>query len=80
MGARAHDIAMSEVAVGRGIAWRGDNSACRVVQNAWTGKIEGVGVWNPKTWTYDVLQLTGPLEAKVQETFVRSLRKASPTR
>ena len=72
MSAGAHDIAMSDVEVGGEIAWRGDHPACRVVQNAWTGKIGGVGVWNPKTWTYDVERLTGPVEAKVQETFVRS--------
>jgi hypothetical protein len=67
---------MGEVAIDWESVWQGKDPACRVVRNAWTGEIEGVGVWDSRTWTYDVVRLTGPVQAKVREAFARSVAES----
>jgi hypothetical protein len=66
-----HDVAVNEVGLGTGEVWPNDDPTCRVVRNAWTGEIEGIGVWNPSTWTYDVVRPTGTFAAEIRETFAR---------
>lgn len=67
---------MNEVRLGTGDVWLNDDPTCRVVRNAWTGEIEGIGVWNPSTWSYDVVRPTGTFAAEVRETFARLIAEA----
>ena len=51
------------------IAWSTNDPVCRVVRNAWSGEIEGVAVWDPQTWTWDVVRPTGKFAVEVRTTF-----------
>lgn len=51
---------------GAGSAWSANDPVCRVVWNAWTGEIEGVAVWNPQIWSWDVVRPAGEFAVEVR--------------
>jgi hypothetical protein len=64
-----HSNAMNAYTPGTGNAWSDNDPVCRVVWNAWSGQVEGVAVWNPRTWTWDVVRPTGTFAAEVRAAF-----------
>jgi hypothetical protein len=61
-----HRKTMNPGRSGTGSAWSANDPVCRVVWNAWTGEIEGVAVWSPQTWSWDVVRPTGEFAGEVR--------------
>ena len=45
-----------------------DSPGLRLVLNAWTGKPEGIAVWNPKSWCYEISKPAGPAGMAARES------------
>ena len=45
-----------------------DSPGLRLVLNAWTGKPEGIAVWNPRSWCYEISKPAGPAALAARES------------